>query len=261
MHSSSRPNRYQTYPWTGAPGQVSGSSSHATAPPATAHVTRTSATHAGYPTDGTYPSARAAPFQNPGNSTLHSSYDPDPDRSSATLESTFPYLRTPQTGSTGSITGGSPYEGFAPGHLGANFPHSNYSELANYAGDHKLAGSVSGTAQAGASSVEHDVPPSAPHNLMNNRRASAAESAKGKKRKNRQGVTNASDGAQGGPLGNESEEERVRKMRKADLQRKYRAEDREAVKKLENVLPDKYKTVAVRPGLTRQTVDQSMYLS
>ncbi|KAA1476713.1 hypothetical protein DENSPDRAFT_853856 [Dentipellis sp. KUC8613] len=237
MYSSRRTNSYQPYSWTGSPDQVSGSSSHAVAPPATAY-SRTSETHAGYPTEGRYSPVHEASFQSSGNPTLHPFYDPHPDQFTTTLESAFPHLRAPQIGSTG----GSPHQEFAPANLGTNFPHSSYSELANYAGDYCPARGASGAAQPAASSVEHAAPPSMSRNPISNRHASVAEpSVKGQKRKSRKGATDALAIPQGTSLGSEHDGEHAKKKKKAIQQRGYRAQDSNAVKQLADVLPDPYK--------------------
>ncbi|TFY72002.1 hypothetical protein EVG20_g984 [Dentipellis fragilis] len=240
MYSSSRANPRQPYSWAGAPNQVSGSSSHAAAPPATAY-SQTSATHAGYPNEESYAPAtnyagshpydtnyqHASSFQTPGNPTLHSSYDPHHDQFRATLESAFPHLHTPQIGSNTSVTGGSAHQG----------------ELANYAGDYRPAGNASGTAQTTVSSGGYAVPSSIHNNSTSDRRASVAEpSAKGQKRKSRKGTTDAPAAPQAELLGNESDEQRARKKKKAMQQRGYREKYSGTVKELEDVLPDEYKT-------------------
>ncbi|KAA1476665.1 hypothetical protein DENSPDRAFT_914313 [Dentipellis sp. KUC8613] len=253
MYSSNRANHRQPYRWAGAPGQVSGSSSHAAAPPATAYD-KHNATLSGYHNDGS-PAAYAGThpynmnyqhgtsFQTPGNSTLHPSYDPHPDQFTAALESAFPHLHAPQTSSTASTAERSAYPGYTPANLGTNFPHSSYSELANYAGDYRPADNAPGAAQAAVVPGKFAAPSSMHHDHTNERRTSIAEpSARGQKRKSRKGATAAPVTPQGEPLGDESNEERARKNKKARQQRDYRARDKGIVDELEGILPDGYKT-------------------
>ncbi|KAA1476696.1 hypothetical protein DENSPDRAFT_524891 [Dentipellis sp. KUC8613] len=253
MRPSSRTNRHQPYPWAGAPDQVSGSSAHTAAPPATVY-SQNGATHAGYPPDQSFSSAHGASFQHSGNSTLHPYYDPHPDQFNATLESAFPHLHTPQIGSTAPATGGSTYQGYAPGSLGTNFPYSSYSELANYAGDYRQAGKASGAAHAAVPSEGIALASNLHNNSMSGRRASVTEpsATKGEKRKSRKSTTDALAVQQGESRGEEPDEERARKKKKAMQQRFYRESYSNVVKRLDAVLPDDYKVNEAR--LTRKTV-------
>ncbi|KAA1476707.1 hypothetical protein DENSPDRAFT_874792 [Dentipellis sp. KUC8613] len=246
-------NRHQPYPWAGAPDQVSGSSAHTAAPPATVY-SQNGATHGGYPPDQSFSSAHGASFQNSGNPTLHPYYDPHPDQFNATLESAFPHLHTPQIGSTASATGGSTYQGYAPGSLGTNFPYSSYSELANYAGDYRQAGKASGAAHAAVLSEGMALASNLHNNSMSGRRASVTEpsATKGEKRKSRKSTTDALAVQQGESRGEEPDEERARKKKKAMQQRFYRESYSNVVKRLDAVLPDDYKVNEAR--LTRKTV-------
>ncbi|TFY62338.1 hypothetical protein EVG20_g6740 [Dentipellis fragilis] len=266
----SRANHRQPYSWTGLPNQVSGSSSRAAAPPATAHI-QSDATYAGYPNIGNHPPATAyaeshsydtnyqhgTSFQAPGNPTLHPTYDPHHDEFRATLESAFPHLHTTQIGSATSVTGGSAYQGYISGNVGTDFPHSSYSELANYAGDYCPARNTSEATQATVSSRGYVAPSSMHHNPTSDGRASVAEpSAKGQKRKSRKGATDATAISQAEPLGDEADKERAKKKKKAMQQRGYRKDYTGVVAQLEAVLPDEYKMKTSR--LTRRTVDRSV---
>ncbi|KAA1476712.1 hypothetical protein DENSPDRAFT_874796 [Dentipellis sp. KUC8613] len=203
------------------------------------------ATQAGYPTDESCPSAHGTSFQNPGNSALHPFYDPHPDQFGAALKNAFPHLHKPQIGSTSSITAGSTNQGLAPANPNYNFPHSSYSELANYAGDYRPVGNASEAAHAGASSTSmgHSAPSFTNRTSTGTRRASIAEPfAKGQKRKSRKSASDATAAPPGEPLGNDSDEEHAKKKeKKATQQRGYRELDKGAMKKLEDILPDEYK--------------------
>ncbi|KAA1476705.1 hypothetical protein DENSPDRAFT_914435 [Dentipellis sp. KUC8613] len=229
-----------------SPDQVSGAASHVAPPPVTSR-SRTSATQTGYPTDEIYPSAHGTSFQNPGHSTLHPFYDPHPDQFSAALENAFPYLHTPQNGST-SFIAGSTTQGLALANPSSHFPHSSYSELVNYAGKYRPAGNASGAAPS--TGMGHAAPLASytERNLTSNRRASVAEPfAKSQKRKSRKSATDVSASAAAkDELGNESREELARKKKKADQQRGYREMDKGAIKELEDILPDGYKVYESR---------------
>ncbi|KAA1476694.1 hypothetical protein DENSPDRAFT_853838 [Dentipellis sp. KUC8613] len=272
MYSSSRATPRQS--WAGAANQVSGSSSHAAAPPATT-FSQAGATQAGYPKERSYPLAAAytgsnsyeinhqhgTSFQAPGNPTLHPSYDPHRDQFTAALESAFPHLHTPQIGGTAPVIGGSAYQGYTPANLATNFPYSSYSELANYAGDYHPADNAPGAAQAAVVPGKFAAPSSMHHEHTNERRTSIAEpSARGQKRKSRKGATAAPVTPQGESLGGESNEERARKNKKARQQRDYRARDKGIVDELEDILPDGYKTNdprAIRKKVARAELEDS----
>ncbi|KAA1476689.1 hypothetical protein DENSPDRAFT_524615 [Dentipellis sp. KUC8613] len=195
---------------------------------------------------------------------LHPSYDPHHDQYSAALESAFPHLHTPQIGRTAPVTGEFAYQGYTPANLATNFPHSSYSELANYAGDCRPADNAPGATQAAVAPGKLATPSSTHHGHMSECRASiAAPSAKGQKRKSRKGATDVSVVPRSEPLGGESNEERARKNKKARQQRDYRARDKGIVDELEDILPDGYKTNdprAIRKKVARDLTEKNSRL-
>ncbi|TFY70215.1 hypothetical protein EVG20_g2786 [Dentipellis fragilis] len=256
MYSSSSPNRSQPYPWTGSPGRVSGPSTH--------NPSQTSSTHAQWPNSATYPNTiSTAGNLNPGSyppTTLYTEtypYDASNPHANAyqasDQASTAPYTYGSQVDTSTSFSGGSGYQGYNPPTTGPS------TSLRGGRATVETNVGYGGSSESNVIHLSPYQPPSTPQET---------ESSKpSHKRKSRKDTTKAPRKASqpapapAAPPSDDSDQEHAKKKSRTDEEKRrrkalqaqfYRAQHAEAVRHLEDALPEAYKTYDDPPG--RETV-------